>query len=360
MSSAAVEYPPVCNTGGTSLGQVGGSINSKTIIDTISWSVPADVDEQRKAARELAAYVLTLFPDGVTWGEREDAKQGYVSQVRLMSGSIVLGWLAWGAYHGMMWLYLGGAGLRCRRDAGLLDTDLVRVTREVEGARLGRLDIALDLYDHGKFSVEQSIAAHASGRYRPLKSPKDPHQEMYWSETSNEAYPIARTHYVGRPNASKRLTVYDKGLQILGRMSPDDVEEYRSKGVIQSDDVPEGAHIEEWTRVELRYHHDKRRPLDPEEMIGDPDGTFAGAYPMLAELLDVSDGFRPSYLPREEQCEYARLLMAGKESYGGLVFSLVEDLGWEAQRIVDALKGPKRAARLMVDKERPSDGVEKE
>jgi len=107
-----------------------------------------------------------------------------------------------------------------------------------------------------------------------------------------------------------------------------------------------------WTRVELIYKHDKLRPLSS-DIIVDRDVFFAGAYPILSDLLAREDGIRPSYIPKDEDCEVAKLIAAGKMSYGGLVYFLSEELGWDDARIVAALKGTKSSARLMVDRERP-------
>jgi hypothetical protein len=74
---------------------------------------------------------------------------------------------------------------------------------------------------------------------------------------------------------------------------------------------------------------------------------------MLAELLDAADGVRPKYIPRDEDCELARLMIAAKESYGGLLYFLRHIRGWSDTEIVDSLIGDKCAARLMIDKERP-------
>jgi len=354
----AGEYPPSCNTGDTYHVTRGGTSSpkpaqrAKTIVDTISWSVYASVEEQVEAAKQLGIFVLGQFPPGCTWGDREDGTKGFASQRQLLSGSIVLGWLAYGAYHGRMWLYLTGAGLRLRRDYGLEDRDLLSISLLI-GARLGRCDIALDIYSHAEFSVEKSLKAHVQGLYTLPKSPNAPWQSVMESDTNNEDFPKARTHYLGRPKSPKRLRVYDKGLQLLGRMTPEDLETYRDNGIISSADVPKDSRLEEWTRVELVSMHDKQRPLD-NAMLLDPDSYFAGSYPQLQILLDGHEGKRPAYLPKEEECELARMIMAAKESYGGLLYFMRHHRHMNDKEIVKLIMGPKKAARLKVDKERPS------
>lgn len=362
------EDPPFCNTGGTQvfrssvLALDSASKRQKTIIDTISWSIPDQqgdvVDSPALAAskvdssriRPILAAVLAAFPDGVEWTAVGKGTTGYDYQTQLVSGSLILGWLAFGAPHGKHWLYLDGTGLRLRRDHGFTDDSLAAFT-DMPGARLGRVDIALDLYDHATFNVDMSIAALADGGYELVRAPRRPHQEIYQSSTKSDAYPVARTHYIGAPKGKKRLRVYDKGLQLLGSLTSEALASYQQRGIIQADPTPEGATLEEWTRIELIYKHDKKRPLD-NQLILDRDKSFAGGYPVLAELLNRTDGIRPSYIPKDEDCEHARMIEAHRDSYGGHLYFMHHDLGWSAERILKELIGTKSAARLMIDKER--------
>lgn len=360
--------PPSCNTGGTQvfrssvLALDSASKRQKTIIDTISWTIPdqegdAEDTSALKASkvessriRPILAAVLAAFPEGVEWTAVSEGKQGYHYQTQLVSGSLILGWLAFGAKHGKHWLYIDGTGLRLRRDHGFTDDSLAAFTN-MPGARLGRVDIALDIYDHATFSVDMSIAALASGDYELVRAPRRPHDELFQSSTKSDAYPVARTHYLGARNGKKRLRVYDKGLQLLGSLTAEALAAYQERGVVQADPTPEGANLEEWTRVEIIYKHDKKRPLD-NQLILDRDQSFAGGYPVLAQLLDRTDGIRPSYIPKDEDCEHARMIEAHRDSYGGHLYFMHHDLGWSAERILKELIGTKSAARLMIDKER--------
>lgn len=384
LDEAKPTTPPSCNTGGTGglpLTQLAtprtpqGCIDSqKTIIDTISWSIPTEnsasfpsgADEAQVVfklkdgtakqytpahVRRLLAYILDQMPAGCEIGPVTEGSNGYPRQAHILSGSLVLGWLAWGAIHGKQWLYLTGTGLRHRRDHGMTDDALV-VFCDLDGARLGRIDIALDLYDHATFSVDRSIYEHATGGYKLERAPGNPHSEVFQSDTKCHGYEVARTHYIGRRTATKRLRCYDKGLQLLGTMTSEELDYYRRLGVVRTSTVPDDRRLEEWTRVELIYKHDKQRPIGAQEILR-RDQTFAGAYPILANLLDRSDGIRPSYIPKDEDCELAKLIAAGKMSYGGLMYHLRYERGWSDTEIVEAMMGTKSAARLMVDHETP-------
>lgn len=383
--------PPSCNTGGTHPTPLPDNLSKtapqgqKTIIDTISWTIPdqqvpseavADGDDaavppmfvqvlaaigapgvvsanvKSPGVKPILARVLAFFPGGCEWAPVGPGKHGYPFQTQLVSNSLVLGWLAFGADHGKHWLYLTGTGLRHRREGGFSDETLADLG-DVPGARLGRVDIALDLFDHETFSVEASILAHATGGYELDNSPGKPHSELFQSDTKCEDYAIARTHYIGKRNATKRMRVYDKGLQMLGSLTAEELDEYKAKGIVRADPTPEGSRLEEWTRVELIYKHDKKRPID-HAMILDRDRQFAGAYPILAGLLGRSDGVRPAYVPLDEDCELAKLIEAGRDSYGGLIYFLRNERGFDDARIISELIGTKSSARLMVDKERPS------
>lgn len=377
--------PPSCNTGGANAPKEphlaapctpkGCFEPQKTIIDTISWTIPTEgsssfsdaeidalvaknlpfglVDTKYHPAglKALLAQLLAFFPEGCEWDKCEKGAHGYPYQHKLVSKSLVLGWVAFGAAHGKHWVYITGAGLRHRRDNGLFDDDLAAIC-DFDGARLGRIDIALDLYCHKSFSVDHSIRAHSTGGYNLRKSRMAPHSEIFQSDTKCRDFPVARTHYVGQRVAKKRLRVYDKGLQVLGNMTSEELDYYQRNEIVRSSPVPEGHRLEEWTRVELIYKYDKHAPIGKTEII-ERDATFAGAYPILALLTKNAGGIRPSYIPRDEDCELARLIAACKASYGGLVFFLSEERSMSDEDILKLIKGTKSAARLMVDRETP-------
>lgn len=357
-------HPPLCNTGGTPLAPPGGTpgeahkTRSKTIIDTVSFSIPMPgYGPALEEVTPIATNLLVLFP-GCEWSICEAGKHGYPYQTKLLSGSLICGWLAFGARHNKAWFYVTGTGLRVRRDRGCYDAELSQIC-QIDGSKLTRVDIALDLYSHEHFNVDDSLSAYDAGGYKLPNAPQSPRDSLIQSKTNNDEYPVARTHYVGKSKGtSKYVRCYDKGLQVLGTLTPEELVTFQTNGslaVIRSSPVPLWANIEQWTRVELVYMHDKRRPI-PAEMLLLPDEYFAGAYPILAELLLVSDGVRPSYIPREEEVELARLMKACRESYGGLFYFLKHERGFDEKRIFDDLCGEKSAARLMVDLETPSGG----
>lgn len=348
-----------------------------TIVDTVSWSIP---EYDAAKCRGIMAQVLALFPEGTEWSPFEKGTQGYQRQIQLVSGSLVCGWAQFGALHGKMWLYITGAGLRCRRDANLRDADLHAISG-IDGAKLTRVDIALDVYDHSTFSVEDAMRAYEAeehfyattptperracdiqkNRYsamreaikawKHLKAPVMPCTRTFESRRGGDDDRVARTFYIGKLDGPKMVRVYDKGLQIIGKFTADQMEAYRKDGVITSSAVPSGADLEQWTRVELVLRDRGKQELDAGILL-DTDGYFAGGYPMLAKLLEVADGVRPSYIPREEECDHARMIEAHRDSYGGHVYFMSEVLGWSAEDIVRRIIGTKSSARLMVDKER--------
>lgn len=353
--------PPSCNTGGTHLSEEEKNpLNSaakpqKTIIDTVTWSVPETTDggPYFDLGRRTAELVLKLFPDGTEWTEVQPGTKGFKYQTQLVRGGLVCGWLQYGAHHGRLWLYITGTGLRARRDAGLVDEELALLCG-LPGSRLKRVDIALDIFDHKIFNVDKSIKAHKRGQYKLPRAPNNPHQELFQSDTNNPdaRFKMARTHYLGKRDANKRLRVYDKGLQLMGTMTPEELQKYRDNGTVRAQ-ADENERLEEWTRVELVYAWDKRRPLTA-AMLSDRDEYFAGGYPKLAELLGQADGIRPKYIPLDEDVEEAKLTEACRDSYGGLIFYYRYVRGYDDTTIVNRLIGDKCAARLKIDLERPS------
>lgn len=178
-----------------------------------------------------------------------------------------------------------------------------------------------------------------------------PFKKIIQSDSGHDAHPTASTLYFGKSESGKMVRIYDKGLQVLGRLKAEDLQAYRDIGVITADAAAEGENIEEWTRVELVYTDIKHRPL-VQELISDPDSYFAGGYPILAKLLSQATSIRPSYIPRTDECEVAKLMDACKASYGGLIYFLRHELGRDDEWIVKHLIGNKSAARLATDRER--------
>lgn len=364
----------------------------KTIMDETHTATPRERElkiknavlalDSFKQVRMIRDVILSLFPKGVEWSSFEKGTQGYSRQMKLVSGSLVLGWAQFGADHGKMWLYLTGVGLRLRRDAGHKDADLA-VINDIDGSKLTRIDIALDIYDHATFSVQEAMQAYeveknfyettstpvrrasdaekqryAAAReqimaWKHLKSPVMPFTTNYESRRG-DSEDIARTFYIGKLDGPKMVRVYDKGLQLLGKFSDEKFESYRKDGVIASSPVPYGCKVEEYTRVELVLRDKGKQVLDP-AILTDTDSYFAGGFPMLAKLLEVADGVRPSYIPREEECVHARMIEAHRDSYGGHVFHMSKVLGWSDHDIIRRIIGTKSSARLMTDQERPTD-----
>jgi hypothetical protein len=395
-----------------------GTPDPITILDTVSWSIP---ECGADTCRKIMDTTLEAFPIGTEWSAFEKGTQGYKRQAKLVSGSLVLGWAQFGASHGKVWLYFTGAGLRARREGfrwyavevkpddeapsddvapvkkkkktvqkllldqygnkiPFKDVDLYWQISSLHGAKLTRIDIALDIFTHAMFSVKEAMDAYAvekrfyetvaipgrrasegeKARYvaarheikawKHLKSPVMPCTTNYESRRAGDDR-VARTFYIGKLDGPKMVRVYDKGLQLIGKFSDDQFEAYRKDGVIKSKAVPDGAKLEEYTRVELVLRDKGKQELDA-AILTDIDSYFAGGFPMLAKLLEVADGVRPAYIPREEDCVHARMIEAHRESYGGHIYFMSEVLGWSAEDIVRRLKGTKSSARLMVDSER--------
>lgn len=165
------EIPPSCNTGGTcdtsdpSANNLNDNIKNppRTIIDTVAWSIPETEEGGQFFGRGRAVMrqVLELFPEGTEWTAAQAGAHGFKHKVTLLCGTLICGWLYFGADHEKLWLYLTGAGLQCRRNEKLADSDLV-VLCESSGSKLTRVDIALDLYDHQEFSVAKALQLYVA------------------------------------------------------------------------------------------------------------------------------------------------------------------------------------------------------
>lgn len=343
LSEVANFGPPSSNTGGTSssppqIPVFDHKSSQKCKIDYLSFTSMQSVSELLHFA---GSFTLDLQAVDQLRGW-----QGYPHSAQLVQNGETIGLIAWGASHGRNFISFSGAACKhwCDYRIQLVHNMLIEVK-----ARLTRIDYALDFY-YGEVSYDDAEAALAAGEFRLKQAGAAPAVERHGSEGhyGNKG----RTLYVGGAKSSKRICIYEKGLEQFGKLPSRwledqtelDVVSYRIDGSVGCvGDVS----VVDWLRAEVRYSN-VDRDLDVGEyaMLLRRDEYFAGAYPFCARVLGLTDGVRPAMRLTETEAEIEKMKLNARNSYGSLVHSLLK-LGNTPEQIVRALDSGFDSRRLV-------------
>lgn len=169
-------------------------------------------------------------------------------------------------------------------------------------AKITRIDLAHDDF-LGRHGVLEAKSWWEDGRFN-AKHGRPPLGRLIDDLGSN----LGKTFYLGNRKSGKLLRVYEKGKQLGKALSP-------------------------WVRWEVELHNiDRNLKL---EIVISPGTHLAGAYPCLAWIYQ-----------RQSRIETTRetlaisldvLLKHCSRSYGKLIWTLREGLGWTDEQIVKAL-----------------------
>jgi phage replication initiation protein len=203
-----------------------------------------------------------------------------------------------------------GCSLVSMRDAW----HLVRAFLEVSGAKLTRVDTALDFPD-GEFTIAQAKRAYLRDEFKAKGRGMSPKADCRGDWIGHHG--AGRTLMVGKREHGKQARVYEKGKQ-LGN--------------------PESG----WVRFEIEWLS-KHRVL-PYDMVTRPEGYFAGGYPVCSRLLQVG-GVRIKTLRRE----WLYGVDVGKRNvrtqYGQMLYQLRSTYS-SAEEMVNDLERPGCPKRL--------------
>ena len=210
-------------------------------VDWISFTLPS-LDDWRAVVEQV---VLGFCDVREPWVPNERGFMGYDKSGRY--GPVVV---AWGgeAQRGTVYVSIPGT-----ISGALTAHKLVQmaVFLEKTGARLTRLDCAVDDYDGRFLTIEKVREWYAEGRF--ISNGRPPKATFISDEGSGGGC----TFYVGHRRSGKVLRVYEKGRQLGDSSSP-------------------------WVRVEVQLGN-KHRPL-PWEALSRPADVLAGAYPALESV----------------------------------------------------------------------------
>jgi DNA relaxase NicK len=343
LSEVANFGPPSSNTGGNLVSPPQIAIfehksGQKCKIDYLSFTSRSSVAELQHFASSFTRDLLI--------SEQKRGWQGYPYSAQLMQNGETIGLMAWGAPHGRNFISFSGAACKhwCDYRIELVHNMLIECR-----ARLTRIDYALDFY-YGEVTYEDAENALLAGEFQMKEGGRRPSVERHGSEGSygNKG----RTLYVGAAASSKRICIYEKGLEQFGKLPAKwledqtelDVVSYRVDGSVGCvGDVS----VVEWLRAEVRYSNaDRDLDEDNYAMLLRRDEYFAGSYRFCARVIGLADGVRPAMRLTETEAEIEKMKLNARNSYGSLVHSLLK-LGNTPEQICEALDSGFDSKRLV-------------
>lgn len=335
--------PPSSNTGGNPISPPQIPIfdhksDQKCKIDYLSLT-------SRSTVADLLHFAESFTVD-LSFHEQSRGWQGYPKSGLLMQKGENIGLIAWGASHGRNFISFTGAACKqwCDYRIELVHNMLIEVK-----ARITRIDYALDFY-YGEVTYEDAEKALVDREFQVKGAGRRPSVERRSGEGSygNKG----RTLYVGAAGSSKRICVYEKGLEQFGKLPAKwldeqteiDVVSYRIDGSVGCvGDVS----VVQWLRAEVRYSNDDRDlDMDNYSMLLLRDQFFAGAYPFCARVIGMTDGVRPSIRLTETEAEIEKMKLNMRNAYGSLVHSLLQ-LGNTPEEVCKAIDSGFHSKRLV-------------
>ena len=214
----------------------------------------------------IALLNIEITHTGNIWEARNDGRgfAGYAHSRKLMVNGKQAGLVAWGAKN--YGCYVSFSGLGC---SALNTKKLHDALTHIPSARITRLDIAHDCYN-GKFDVHTARKMAKQGLFVGRGKPPGYHYHESGNLVKREntrKYGLipkkGRALYLGDRRSGKLIRIYEKGKHL------------------KSDDHPN------WVRWEVEIHN-KHREI-PVDALLESDKYFAGAYPALTQLFEVSE-----------------------------------------------------------------------
>jgi len=336
--------PPSSNTGGNLVTLSESPVFDvkniqKSKIDFLSFTSKTSIT---KLVQDFSFVIrdLVVVPMSGGW-------QGYPNAAQLTRSGENVGLVAWGAKnHGRNYLSVSGAGCKHWNEWQI---DLIQQILRDNEARITRIDLALDFYA-GEITYENAEEALKNGEFKMKKGGRNPSVDRHGSEGhyGNKG----RTLYVGAPKASKRICIYEKGLEQFGRLPAKWLEDQTEETVAShrldgSVGIAGDISVKDWLRCEVRYGNDDfDLDLNGHEIVKNRDQYFAGAYPFCARVLGMTDGLRPLRLLSETECEIEKMICNARDSYGSLIHSL-RKLGKTESEIIELLDSGFHSKKLV-------------
>lgn len=277
----------------------------KAKVDWLNFTFPMGSEEKPTISiQELIDRFSLLLHRPVTALDENKGLRGYRHSVTLFahvgSKKQPMGFIAWGgeAQRGSCLVTLSGGGCSL-----IADWSPVRDLIESLQGKVTRLDLAVDFLD-GEYTVDDAIEFYKAGRFTLSGRPPCTSQAGDWLNERE------RTLYIGKAKNGKVCRVYEKGHQL---------------GNLES----------QWVRYEVQFgSRDRVIPLDA---LTNRDQFFAGAYPVLGDLLDKA-GERIKTQRTEGETTMAHLISHMRSAYGKALHVAMELDGFEIESFVEEVR----------------------
>lgn len=249
---------------------------------------------------------------------------GFRSSANLVIGDMVVGMMAFGgdSQRGNVTVNITGQGCEW-----LTDWEQVQdCASDLPGYEVRRLDIALDTF-HGESSHAKVVQAHRDGLFNLGGRP--PSMTRIEPEDPLEGC----TAYVGSRDNAKFFRGYEKGYELVKR--------YPKGSVTAIDDIPVG----DIYRLELELK--AKQGALPVDLIDKRDQYFAGAYPYLQTVIDVSPEVFVQTREKAPQNDLAAMLANVRHQYGATLFTAMMAYQGDITAVWDKIVGHKHNDELL-------------
>ena len=309
-------------------------VNTAAHIDTLTFTVREDVflDEQERReltedakksllAERISSTVYSLMGFGLF--DEKNGINGYKFSYRMGTDCANYGFAAFGGkrQRDSVCIHFSGEGLTAAKDGW--ESCLYNWLQVFAPyARITRVDLAHDFLN-GEYTPDQAYQDWQQGLFQAKHT--NPRARLHgydWLDNQR----TGKTFYVGTPNSSRMVRVYDKGCE-------------------------QGDYDSQWVRFELQMRN--RDYVIPHDILIKAGEYLTGAYPICEQLFfkyqhDASKAERVSQVEaiNLEHCLRYASMQASP------CINVLEYLGFDAEEIVTLLKGGKQTfpKRLRAEK----------
>lgn len=296
---------------------------TKTTVDYLTARTQGEVKETGCSMAPLFGRMASEF----NLSALDRGMHGYQQACEIRLADLRIGRMDYGGHSQRGWLRVTLTGQGCEWVDDWNEAEAV--LGALPDAQITRVDLALTTWD-GEVTHERLVASHAAGRFSSGGRP--PAMQQITSSDPR----AGRTAYVGKRESDKFFRGYEKGFELAGKMG---------LGGVNLTHI-DGHPIEGIYRCEVELKA-KTRPI-PWQLIGYRDQYFAGAYPILGDLLpEVECDILMRRPDRAPQSDLRALLDTVRVQYGSALFTALCAFHGDIFAVWDKIVGNKHHEELL-------------